>query len=100
MELALLGSMRFVFRCGRWEFLRFVRLKPWLADFPRPTFATMKTCDGKRKHAVPCGKPLYRCRFCGAEGCEKEPLESCTGQAFELGKCLSCGRVNTREIAA
>jgi hypothetical protein len=60
----------------------------------------MKTCEGQKKNGVRCGKPLYRCRHCGAEGCEKEPLERCTGQAFELGKCLDCGHINTREIVA
>ena len=45
-------------------------------------------CSGKRSSGSSCGEIVYKCKNCGATGCENE---ECSWQNFQSGKCKRCG---------
>ena len=61
----------------------------------------MASCLGKRgtpSGTTKCGMMLYRCKKCGAVGCEQGTEGKCSNQTFKSGKCLKCGQVASKEV--
>lgn len=53
-------------------------------------------CPGKRNGHV-CAGTIWKCKKCGAIGCEQFQIGSCTNQGFRVGKCLKCGHSAGKE---
>jgi hypothetical protein len=61
----------------------------------------MKTCQGVRSNSVGvCGSTVYRCKKCGRTGCDQSGTVTCTQQEFKDTKCVACGGIYTKELAA
>jgi len=57
----------------------------------------MSGCPGKRVKGSYCPSALYRCKKCGAVGCDQPRPNECSNQKFVMAKCQSCGASNQKE---
>ena len=54
----------------------------------------MLHCQGQHKKRIVCNRVVYRCKACGAAGCDQNQQAECKGQNFLHGKCLKCGSMD------
>jgi len=50
----------------------------------------MAHCRGHHKHRHTCNSIVYRCKKCGAVGCDQRDKGDCNNQNFQHGKCNKC----------
>lgn len=50
----------------------------------------MAHCRGKHQTRHTCNSIVYRCRQCGAVGCNQASQAECSNQTFLKGQCIKC----------
>lgn len=64
-----------------------------MSSCPGKQMETQK--DGTRKAGFTCTNMLYRCKKCGAVGCQRK---NCTNYNFDGSRCLKCGNYGATNI--
>ena len=81
---------------GLWKGVGSV-LRDRAASVAPPSSAEIMKCTGQRRYdGVPCGSDAYRCRHCGATGCQQKG-QVCTAQIHTdfSARCDACGTFPT-----